>query len=90
MSQVAVNVTMDADVRDSFDSFCRGLGMSMSGVFNVFAKTVVGEKRIPFDIPEYADPFYSPENMAYLRKAAKAMDAGMGVYHELLEDPEDA
>ena len=32
-----------------------------------------------------ADPFYSKENMSFLREGAAALDAGKGVEHELIE-----
>lgn len=31
------------------------------------------------------DPFYSEENISFLREGAAALDAGMGVEHELIE-----
>ena len=45
-------------------------------------------QRIPFEIS--ADPFYSEENMAHLRRGIEALNAEHGKEHELIEDGEDA
>ena len=44
------------------------------------------EKRIPFDVS--VDPFYSDDNMAYLKKILEEIDSGKArlVEHELIED----
>ena len=44
------------------------------------AAKVTREQRIPFEV--LADPFYSEENMARLKKAAADLDAGKGTIHE--------
>ena len=55
----------------------------MSTAINMFIKTVVREHQIPFKIT--ADPFYSEENMAHLKKAIKDLEEGKGVEHDLIE-----
>jgi addiction module antitoxin, relB/dinJ family len=41
---------MDEDLKKQFDNFCSDVGMSMTTAFCIFAKTVVRERRIPFEI----------------------------------------
>ena len=41
---------MDETLKNGFDALCKEFGMSMSVAINVFAKAVVREKRIPFEI----------------------------------------
>ena len=41
---------MDEDVKRQLDEFCSEVGMNMSVAINMFAKTVIRERRIPFDI----------------------------------------
>lgn len=43
--------------RDLLANFCNNVGMSISTLFDVFAKKVINENKIPFNI-EYEDPFY--------------------------------
>ncbi len=50
MAQVNVNIRMDEETKVAFDSFCENIGLSVSAAFNVYAKTVVREQRIPFEI----------------------------------------
>ena len=45
-----VNIRMDDAVKAQFDAFCSEVGISVSAAFNMFAKRVVKEQRIPFDI----------------------------------------
>ena len=50
MAQTNVNIRMDEETKIAFDKFCEEIGLSVSAAFNIFAKTVVREKRIPFEI----------------------------------------
>ena len=50
MAQTNVNIRMDEATKIAFDKFCSEIGLSVSAAFNIFAKTVVREKRIPFEI----------------------------------------
>ena len=48
MAQTNVNIRMDEATKIAFDAFCEEIGISVSAAFNIFARTVVREKRIPF------------------------------------------
>lgn len=50
MAQTNVSIRMDADLKKQFDAFCSDMGMTMTTAFNIFAKKVVREYRIPFEI----------------------------------------
>lgn len=75
MSQATFSVRMDEGLKNDFDALCTDFGMSMTTAINVFARAVVRERRIPFEIaapaPERAklsgmEAFYA------LRAEAKA------------------
>ena len=83
MSQTNVNIRMDAELKKQFDKFCSDIGMTMTTAICVFAKKVVKEQRIPFEIT--ADPFYSSANIKRIEKAAKDLDNGKGKKHNLVE-----
>jgi DNA-damage-inducible protein J len=83
MAQTSVNIRMDETVKRQFDDVCNDLGLNMSSAFNIFAKTVVRQKRIPFELS--VDPFWSAENQEYLRGAIADLEAGKGTVHELIE-----
>ena len=82
---VNVNIRMSEADRDSLVSFCNNVGMSISTLFNIFAKKVINENKIPFNI-EYEDSYFSGGNKAFLDKAIAALNAGKGVEHGLIED----
>ena len=50
MGSTNINIRMDADLKKQFESFCDDVGMTMTTAFNLFAKKVVRENRIPFEI----------------------------------------
>ena len=86
MEQATLRIRMDADLKRQFDDFCEEVGMNASVAVNLFAKAVVREGKIPFDIA--ADPFWSAANQAVLSRSIAQWDAGMGKCHELIETEE--
>ena len=78
---VNVNFRMDADLKKSMEQACSELGMSMTTAFTIFAKKVGREHRIPFEIS--ADPFYSEQNIARLKKSIEQMETTGGTVHEV-------
>ena len=50
MAQSTFSIRMDETLKKQFDSLCAEFGMNATTAFNVFAKTVVREKKIPFEI----------------------------------------
>ena len=50
MTQINVNIRMDDELKKEFDTVCGELGLSMTAAFTVFAKTVVRQQKIPFEI----------------------------------------
>lgn len=41
---------MDSETKKRFDELCKDFGMSANTAFNVFARTVVKQERIPFEV----------------------------------------
>ena len=72
---VNVNVRMSEKDRDLLSSFCESIGMSISTLFNIYAKKVISEKKIPFTIG-YDDSFYSENNMKWLQDSVTQMKNG--------------
>ena len=50
MAQTTFSVRMDEKLKRPFDSLCADFGMNASTAFNVFARVVVRERKIPFEI----------------------------------------
>ena len=45
-----LTITMDDEDKKSIAEFCDQVGMTISGLYNVFTKQVLREGRIPFEI----------------------------------------
>ena len=50
MTNMNINIRIDRDLKNQFEEFCANVGMSMSTAFTIFAKKVVREQRIPFEV----------------------------------------
>ena len=50
MSNININIRMDEDLKRDFEAFCSDMGMSMTTAFTIYARKVVREYRIPFEI----------------------------------------
>ena len=86
MAQTTFSIRMDSEVKQQFDEFCARVGMNTSVAFNLFARAVLREKRLPFEITTESDPFYCDSNKAHLRRGIAALNKGEGVMHEISED----
>lgn len=50
MSQATISIRVDETLKKSFDSLCDEFGFSNTAAITVFMRTVVRERRIPFEI----------------------------------------
>lgn len=50
MAQVNINIRMEEDLKSQFDALCKDMGMSMTTAMTIFAKKMVRESKIPFEI----------------------------------------
>ncbi|MBP3360860.1 MAG: type II toxin-antitoxin system RelB/DinJ family antitoxin [Clostridia bacterium] len=83
MAQLNVNIRMDEADKRAMELTCKELGLTMTAAFNIFAKKMSREHRIPFEVSY--DPFYSDNNMQHLKRGIEALDAGKGTEHEIIE-----
>ena len=85
MAQTTFSVRMDSDVKKELDNFCTQVGMNTTVAFNMFARAVLRERRLPFDVTTESDPFYSESNLAHLRRGVAALNSGQGIEHDIIE-----
>ena len=70
MATATFSIRMDDNLKKDFSEICKSFGMNVSTAINVFAKTVVNQKKIPFEIiSPYSNDFMKSVNE--LRKEAK-------------------
>ncbi len=79
-----LSVRMDSELKEEFSKWCNSVGMNASVAVNMFAKAVLRERKLPFEISDEKDPFYGEKNMAFLEEAVAALNEGKGVEHELI------
>ena len=85
MAQATLTARVDEQDKANFDRFCSNVGLNTSTAINLFVKAVLRENRIPFDIAQAPDPFFSDANLAYVKKSMQELRAGKGCSHELIE-----
>jgi DNA-damage-inducible protein J len=77
---------MDSDVKKNLDDFCSQVGMNTTTAFNMFARAVLREKRLPFDVTTETDSFYNESNLAHLRRGVAALNSGEGIERDIYND----
>lgn len=83
MAQTLINFRIEENTKKELEKICNELGITMSTAFNIFAKKVIREKRIPFDVS--IDPFYSDSNKNALKESIKQLEEGKVVVKTMEE-----
>ncbi|MCL1820153.1 MAG: type II toxin-antitoxin system RelB/DinJ family antitoxin [Oscillospiraceae bacterium] len=83
MAQTTLNVRIDEDVKKSLEEFCASVGMNTSVAVNMFAKAVIREQRLPFEV--IADPFFSKSNKSHLQRSLEQIERGDVVIKTMAE-----
>lgn len=71
------------EVEKSMEEICKELGITMSTAFNIFARKMCREKRIPFEVS--IDPFYSKSNIKALKESINQLKEGKVITKTLEE-----
>ena len=74
MAQTLINLRIDEDIKKSMEEICKELGITMSAAFNIFARKMIREKRIPFEVS--IDPFYSESNIKAIKESINQLNRG--------------
>ena len=61
MTQTLINFRIEKKLKSDMEKVCQELGINMSTAFTMFAKKLVREKRIPFEVS--IDPYYANQNI---------------------------
>jgi hypothetical protein len=89
MGQTSINIRMDEELKKQFDSFCDDVGMTMTTAICIFAKTVVREQKIPFEIRNYMpnkDTIRAMENVINGVEMSKEFNSVKELMEDLNED----
>lgn len=85
MATTTMTVRMDSDLKRDAEQLCKEMGMTLSTAFNIFAKTMVRKRGIPFAVTGNTS-LYDEPNRSHLRAAMDELNAGHGVAHELVDE----
>ena len=78
MSQSALTIRLDSDLKSQFDSLCEEFGMSTNTAFNIYVRQVVRNRSIPFTIEAPSkDDVMAKGRAAFYRMRQAAAEAGM-------------
>ena len=77
MAQATFSVRMDERLKIEFESLCNNFGMNMNTAINVFARAVIREKKIPFEIS--AQDNYSETNAMHVFNSMRKQASDNGV-----------
>lgn len=78
MGQATFSVRMDEGLKTQFDALCADFGMNATTAINVFARAVVRERKIPFEIAA-AEPAITRDGAmrAFYALRAQAKENGL-------------
>ena len=78
MGQATLSMRVDDTLKKKFDMICDDFGFTSTAAITVFMKTVVRERRIPFEIKASGRDQINKEAWeAFLEMRAQAADAGV-------------
>lgn len=80
-----VNIRMDAELKKQVEELFEDFGINMTTAINMYIKTILRERRIPFEIKALDDDFYNPYNLKVLKKSIKSLEKGKGVTKTMAE-----
>ena len=86
MASTSVTIRMDESLKKQAETLFDEMGLNMTTAITIFAKAVVRQGKIPFEIS--ADPFWSEANQAHLRRAVADIEAGKGIIVKTMDELE--
>lgn len=77
MAQATFSIRMDENLKRQFDALCADFGMNATTAFNIFARAVVRERKIPFQIKASNDLNREDGVKAFMALRAEAKENGI-------------
>lgn len=76
MAQTTFSVRMEEGLKRQFEGLCREFGMNMATAIHVFVRTVVRERRIPFEISSETELTREGAMQAFMNLRQEAKRSG--------------
>lgn len=80
MATTSITIRMDEKLKKQAEILFEDMGLNMTTAFTMFAKAVVRQNKIPFEIT--ADPFFSESNIRILEERIAKIESGQSVPKE--------
>ncbi len=78
MALATFSVRMDEKLKSQFDALCTEFGMNATTAFNIFARAVVRERKIPFEIQASNEESFRTAGMqAFYSLREQAQESGV-------------
>lgn len=74
MATTSVTIRMDERLKRQVETLFEDMGLNMTTAMTIFAKAVVRQGKIPFEIA--ADPFWSETNQTEIKRRIEQIESG--------------
>ena len=87
MKHELLTLEVESYLKSEMELVCHKMGMNISTAFAILARKFISEQKIPAEVSLDEDMFYSPSNIAYLKKVTAEIDSDTAKLseHELIE-----
>lgn len=85
MATTSITIRIDEKLKKQAELLFEDMGLNMTTAITMFAKAVVRQNKIPFEIS--ADPFYSESNIRELERRIADIESGQSIpkEHDIIE-----
>lgn len=85
MATTSITIRIDEKLKKQAELLFEDMGLNMTTAITMFAKAVVRQNKIPFEIS--ADPFYSESNIRELERRIANIESGQSIpkEHDIIE-----
>lgn len=80
-----VSIRLDDQEKSQLETLVGNMGLNLSTFFQIYAKRVLHDRKIPFELTALDEPFYSESNMKQLIRADEQAKNGQVIRKTMAE-----
>ena len=80
-----VSIRLDDQEKSQLETLVSNMGLNLSTFFQIYAKRVLHDRKIPFELTALDEPFYSESNMKQLIRADEQAKNGQVIRKTMAE-----
>lgn len=84
MAQATITFRIDEEMKEELNGICEALGLTLSGALTIFAKKMINERGLPFDLK--LNPNYETIKTMKEVEENKGLSKTFTSVNELMED----